>query len=160
MLLLTLLTKTAGLAGVRLKAEAVTANKSGEANLFLHGRSDARHTLIPVRRRRQIRVNQTKLCSVLAENSQINCIKMDIEGSELEMLQSLLLPARIRCLVFEYSFSVDARVSVFKKTISHLKGLSANVKYPPSALNRPKSDNGKEVRCSNRDIVVHCWGRR
>lgn len=85
---------------------------------------------------------------------------MDIEGAELEILHSFVFPRRIQCLVFEYSFSVDPRVSFFKRVVRRLKRLFAHVEFPPSSLDRPVGDDGKEIRYSNRDVIVHCWGRR
>ena len=60
-----------------------------------------------------MRVQQTTLADALRRNSRTNCIKMDIEGSELDILPEVWHPKRIQCLVVEYSFPVDASVTNF-----------------------------------------------
>ena len=69
---------------------------------------------------------------------------MDIEGAELEILHQAKLPKRIRCLVFEYSYSVDARMNQFKTVIRRLRGFFEKVEFPPGALKRPKDEHGVE----------------
>ena len=90
----------------------------------------------------------------------MNCIKMDIEGAELEILHKATFPKRIRCLVFEYSYSADPRMSRFRAVIRRLRQCFTNVEFPPSALKRPVGKDGVEIRYSNRDVLVHCWGRK
>ena len=85
---------------------------------------------------------------------------MDIEGSKLEILHQAHIPKRIECLVFEYSFSIDASVANFKRTIQRLKKFFKYVKFPPSALHRPVDEQGKEIKYSDRDVIVHCWNRK
>ena len=153
-------TEVAGIPGVRVRSQAVTQNSTGEGKLYLHGRSSARHCLRAVRRRAVQRINRICLKAVLAKHRRINCMKIDIEGSELAMLAELKIPKRIKCMVVEYSFSVDPAVASFEKGVRRLKRLFANVQFPPSALNRPVDDSGTEICYSNRDIILHCWGRK
>ena len=99
------LTKVVGVQGIEVRPEAVTFSNSTEGKLYIHGRSDARHCLKTTRGRAIERVNRITLDHVLKDNPRTNCFKMDIEGAELEILHQAKFPKRIRCLVFEYSYT-------------------------------------------------------
>ena len=85
---------------IKVHPEAVTWNSSTEGLLYLHGRSAARHTINSTRGRSIERLTRISFDDVLRANPRTNCIKMDIEGAELEILHKAALPKRIRCLVF------------------------------------------------------------
>ena len=74
----------------------------------------------PVRGRAIQRFRCTTLEAVLTAHPQINCMKIDIEGAELDMLKDL---DWIQCLTLEYSFSVDPRVGTLKRATQRLRRL-------------------------------------
>ncbi len=57
------------------------------------------------------------------------CIKMDIEGSEIGILESW--PETLRCkkLVVEYSFDVDPNVLRLRRILDKFKNIFTNIKY-------------------------------
>ena len=57
---------------------------------------------------------------ILSENKDINCIKLDIEGSELEILKLDHDYSNINKLVFEYSFTKDRNMDNFFKCVNKL----------------------------------------
>ena len=72
-----------------------------------------------------MRFQQTTLADALRRNSRTNCINMDIEGSELDILRRSGIPKRIQrtqCLVV----GVDASVTNCRRSSSVLK-LFSNV---------------------------------
>ena len=138
-------------------AQAVVAPKSSARSVTLHvaanPKNTSRHSIVPVRGRARVHVRTSvTLDDVLQKHTRANAVKMDIEGAELDILEAnIKFPARIKTLVFEYSFSHDVSVKRFKKIIKLLKSQFSRVKYPPSALKRPEG-----VKYHNRDIIVHC----
>ena len=53
------------------------------------------------------------LDDILKEKQDINCIKLDIEGSELEILKHDHDFSNVKKLVFEYSFTKDRKMENF-----------------------------------------------
>ena len=91
-----------------------------------------RHTLVPIRGRTTIHVPVQPILKVLAKYKP-DCIKMDIEGAEISILESLtpkdFTHARIKKLVFEYSFDVDRSIPRFLAIIENLKKYFTKVYY-------------------------------
>jgi FkbM family methyltransferase len=91
-----------------------------------------RHTLVPVRGRTTIQVPVDPILKVLAKYKP-NCIKMDIEGSEILILEFLTATHykqyNIQKLVFEYSFDVDRSIPRFLRIIHNLKKYFSRVHY-------------------------------
>ena len=58
--------------------------------------------------------------TILANNTDINCIKLDIEGSELEILKLDHNFNNINKLVFEYSFTKDRNMAHFFECVDKL----------------------------------------
>ena len=54
-----------------------------------------------------------KIDDILEKHTDINAIKLDIEGSELEILLNEHDFSRIKKMVFEYSFTKDRRMDKF-----------------------------------------------
>ena len=94
------------------------------------------------------------LDKLVRDHATADAIKLDCEGAELEILETVVLPKRIKTLVFEYSFSHDLAVPRFREIISRLKASFKSVHYPPSATTR--CVNGVYKRYKDRDVVVHC----
>ena len=122
--------------------------------------SATRHTTKVTRGRLEIFVRQTySIRACLSRHRQVTAVKLDIEGSELDILEHFTWPKRISLLVVEYSFSNDPDVKRFRRIIAMLRKQFRSVSFPPSALNRPMVD-GKPVVYHDRDVMVHCSGRR
>lgn len=56
-------------------------------------------------------------------------IKMDIEGSEMAILETVGRKIAVNRLVFEWSFDVDNSLPRFEKVIDRLEAMYENVKY-------------------------------
>jgi len=102
---------------------AITVNEAvstfnGYSKLYLGATEYQKytHTLRPTNRRKPINVKVRNLSEIL-EN--VDCIKMDIEGAEIEILEQIEL--RVKKLVFEYSFNQDTSVERYNKIINKLK---------------------------------------
>ena len=91
-----------------------------------------RHTLVPIRGRTTINVSVQPILKVLAKYK-TTCIKMDIEGAEISILESLTpndyAKANIKKLVFEYSFDIDRSIPRFLAIINNLKKYFSRVHY-------------------------------
>jgi hypothetical protein len=110
-----------------------------------------RHTVLPVQGRTKIKVPCVAMKDVLKKHGAVDAVKLDIEGTEIAMLQKTTWPKRVKVLTFEWSFSHDASVDTFKGVIKYLrKGFTCN--FPPSTLKRPEG-----MRRHDRDVVVHCF---
>ena len=91
-----------------------------------------RHTLKPVRGRKTLRVKNMNIHDLLSEYS-FDCIKMDIEGAEIDILETLVhtdyRKYGIHKLVLEYSFDVDRSIPRFLGIINELKKHFSTVFY-------------------------------
>jgi FkbM family methyltransferase len=58
-----------------------------------------------------------------------DCVKMDIEGAEIELLENWPEGFKVKKLVFEYSFDVDQSVERLRKIIKRLSPSFAQIKY-------------------------------
>ncbi len=80
---------------------------------------------------------QVKSFNQLLENHpKYDCIKMDIEGAEIEILQKKKDWSGIRKLVFEYSFTQERDMDVFFGIVDNLKNSFDVVPYPKSYHNQ------------------------
>jgi FkbM family methyltransferase len=101
--------------------------QDGVANLYLckGDYNKYRHTLYPKRGRTVLPVSQIGIKSILQKHKNIENIKMDIEGIEIDLLEHLTLEDyqefNIRKMVIEYSFDIDASIPRFIKIMDCLK---------------------------------------
>jgi len=82
-----------------------------------------RHTIFKKRGRQAIKIPVQNFKKVLKKYKP-NGIKIDIEGAEIEILESMKpedWPSHVTHLVFEYTFDVDPSVPRFKRIIDNLK---------------------------------------
>ena len=82
-----------------------------------------RHTIFKKRGRKSVEIAVENFKKVL-EKYKPSGIKIDIEGAEIEILESMMpsdWPDCVTHLVFEYSFDVDPSIPRFKKIIDNLK---------------------------------------
>jgi len=92
---------------------------NGEKNKY-------RHTTMvtyPGRDRRRVKVHCSQLADIISSISKpITGIKMDIEGSEIGLLENLRdIPSSLKFLVFEYSFDFSRSVGRFHAIINRLR---------------------------------------
>ena len=109
---------------VKLKNEAVGI-ESGFTQLYLcKGEYNKyRHTIYEKRGRESIEVPIKSIKSVLSKSG-VNCIKMDIEGAEIYILEHLTdkdyKKYGIKKMVFEYSFDIDNSIPRFLMIMKNL----------------------------------------
>jgi hypothetical protein len=91
-----------------------------------------RHTIYKIRGREAIRVPAVSIFDAL-RTSRADCIKMDVEGAEIDILEALkpedYKKFGIRKLVFEYSFDIDRSIPRFMKIIDGLRKYFGTVHY-------------------------------
>lgn len=108
-------------------------NDSKHINLYLCQGSynKYRHSIIPKKGRQSVRVACVKISDLLKMFPTVNCIKMDIEGAEIDILENIDLDnlRQIQKLVFEYSFDIDPSIPRFLKIIERLKNVYNTVYY-------------------------------
>ncbi len=81
-----------------------------------------RHTIFKKRGRQSVKIPVQNFKKVLKKYKP-NGIKIDIEGAEIEILESMKpedWPSSVTHLVFEYTFDVDPSVPRFRKIIENL----------------------------------------
>lgn len=89
----------------------------------------------------------------LIANEEINAVKMDIEGAEIEILESVDNWHKVRKLVFEYSFTKAKDMKRFFRIAEKLRNHFQIVSYPPSYH---KLTEWKGYV----DAVIFCIGRK
>jgi len=127
-------------------------NKRVDLHLCNGKRNKYRHTTVetyPGGVRRSLKVHCSQLEDIISTIPQpIHGIKMDIEGSEIGILENLrAIPSTLKYLVFEYSFDFSRSVGRFNTIISRLRswfhvehakvvgdGQGNYSFYPPSCL--------------------------
>lgn len=89
-----------------------------------------RHTLCPKRGRETIEVSVIPIAKII-QKYRINCIKIDIEGYEIELLEKIPLEdfEGIKKLVYEYSFDIDKSIPRFLKIVEKLEKHFKHVSY-------------------------------
>ena len=89
----------------------------------------------------------------ISEIVNFDCIKMDIEGSELDMIDSRLIPD-CKKLVLEYHFSNDKSMSNFNKRMNILREKFKTVYYFKSLDNM--IENRVEKYPGFFDRMIYC----
>lgn len=112
--------------------EAVTLTRGTKPLYLCKGDYNKyRHSLYPKRGRTTLIVRTRSLPSILKQFT-IDCLKIDIEGYEIDLLEGLSFQTHfkhIKKLVFEYSFDVDPSIPRFMKIIQKLKTHFSMVHY-------------------------------
>lgn len=60
----------------------------------------------------------------------LDCVKLDIEGAEVEMLEVWTPPDTVRKLVFEWSFDVDDHTARLRSVLASLENSGFKLAYP------------------------------
>lgn len=137
----------------QLHQSAVSAEGANEPIELYICRGDYnkyRHSLIKIRGRPTIKVDCVSLDQVRKAYPEINAIKMDIEGAEIEILEKYDNWWGIDKLVFEYSFDVDPSIPRFLNIIEKLKKSFSTVHYT-----KVKADES-EYKYYPRATMVFC----
>jgi len=105
-------------------------NNNSNAKLYIakSNTNHWRHTIIPVRGRKTIDIMLIKFETLLQN---INAIKMDIEGAEIEILEQVKIEdlKNINKMVIEWSYDKDRSIARFLSVVDKLKKVFKNVKY-------------------------------
>ncbi len=80
-----------------------------------------------------------------------DCIKMDIEGGEFDILDKREIP-KCKKLVFEYHFRKDRSMVNFRERINYLKTIFKNIYYEPH-IDRVYTDKFP----FHFDKIIFCW---
>lgn len=156
----------------------IGANKNGTMGLLLHPNPDDtyRHTLMShkngrdlrneIRRGSQLwqpssRVPVFTLKEILQAYPQVTGVKIDIEGSEMELLEEMQESdwGGVTHLVFEYSFEYDWRATRLHKLLKHLKTRFKNVRTNLSLASISKGR--KRINLGeNRALVIFASTRK
>jgi FkbM family methyltransferase len=111
---------------------AITVEEKDTLDLYLckGDYNKYRHTIFPKRGRSTVKVQNTNIRKLLAEGK-FNGIKIDIEGAEIPILESLTEHdyTGIHKMVFEYSFDVDDSIPRFMNIIRKLSKVFTTVYY-------------------------------
>lgn len=104
--------------------------ESGELNFYIPVDGNFwRNSTINHYKRKAVKVEKIKCLAFKEVAKNFKNIKMDIEGSEFEILEKCNLN-QFKKLVFEYSFDKDHSIARFKKIIKKLKSEFEVVDYP------------------------------
>jgi FkbM family methyltransferase len=103
--------------------EGVVAGQSGTLELYIckGDYNKYRHTIFKKRGRSSITIAVKNFKETLSKYHP-NGIKIDIEGAEIELLESIQVwPNFVTHIVFEYSFDIDPSIKRFKSIIDNLR---------------------------------------
>lgn len=106
--------------------EFIQHEQDSHIDLHIHPAIGFRHSTIYKRRRpvewETNRTPLTNLNQILKNHPTINAIKIDIQGAEVQVLESVSVwPSHIEKLVFEYDFEYSPDLEYFHTFISNLK---------------------------------------
>jgi len=107
---------------VQVFQEGVVAGSDGTLELYIckGDYNKYRHTIFKKRGRQSIQIKVRNFQKIL-EEFKPNGIKIDIEGAEIELLESVeKWPDHVTHIVFEYSFDIDPSIARFKGIIDSL----------------------------------------
>lgn len=87
-----------------------------------------RHTLYKrTDKQKKVKVPAVKISEAI---KQADCVKLDIEGAEIEILETIKSWEGVKKLVFEYHFDTDNRVSRYRNIVDRLTQAFNHVKAP------------------------------
>jgi hypothetical protein len=92
--------------------------------LYLHPTTGFRHSTINKKRSvpwATIQVPLTHLNVILEEHKNINAVKIDIQGSEIQVIESISDWKQVEKIVFEYDFEYSPDLAYFHQFIEKLK---------------------------------------
>lgn len=109
--------------------EKAVSTTEGKEKFYLCGGdyNKYRHTLVPIKRRSFIEVDTITPQRIFEQHPGINCVKIDIEGTEIPLLEDPSAYTeggwlrKIKKLVFEYSFDRDPSIPRFVAILNRLR---------------------------------------
>ena len=109
--------------GCKFILEKKAINQNGGTGTFTIAPNTWRHSLHTHYKKKlpTTEIDCIAIDEILKNQPDINCIKLDIEGSELEILQNDHDFSKIDKLVFEYSFTKDRKMDTFFKCVDKLE---------------------------------------
>mmetsp|Transcript_76510 Transcript_76510/g.212498 ORF Transcript_76510/g.212498 Transcript_76510/m.212498 type:complete len:251 (-) Transcript_76510:70-822(-) len=105
--------------------------KHGSAKLHLAPYSTSFHSTYQEFTRNalgSIEVSMVDIRAVLRDNPDIDSLKLDIEGEEIPILETLKMPDRIKQVTFEWDFKRDRETARLRRVIKTLKKAGFDVK--------------------------------
>ena len=139
---------------------ACIGSSASPATLILNiTKSTYRHTVLAPTTKKTghtENVPRITLMEILRDNPEINAVKMDIEGSERDvLLNSNVWCSNIEKMVFEYSFDHFPVKANFQQLCASLRKSGFDVYYKPSLDNAPDPWD-KRVTRGNNGALVWC----
>ena len=107
----------------KLESFQYAINQTGGTHSFTIAPNTWRHSLVSHYKTEhpKIEINCISFDDILKRHKDITCIKLDIEGSELEILQNDHNFSNIEKLVFEYSFTKNRYMKDFFDCVKRLE---------------------------------------
>lgn len=139
--------------GIKVFKEGVSTT-TGTVKLYLtkNPENKYRHTIIPRKGRDTVTIKVKSMDDILKEHTDINAVKMDIEGIEIEILENFngWKKYGIKKLVLEYSFDIDPSIPRFAKIIANLQKYFRTVHFTKVDLTQ------KEYKFFPPQTIVFC----
>lgn len=147
---------------------AVLHNNKTTTELYLckSSNNNYRHTIKNVKGRNSITVNAVNFHSLITPD--IDAIKMDIEGEEINIFGTDIDWCNVKKLAFEYHFSTDRRISKFLERLKKLRQTFPNIIYNTTiqkVFEQGRKCTPKLQKCIDTDsydyfpdsLIVICW---
>lgn len=106
------------------------------------------HSLFKPKRKNSILVPTVRFSSLLSD---VDGIKMDIEGAEIPILSSVETMAQVQKLVFEWHFDIQPQIAIFTDMIARLGQFFPHMKY------RPMKPGETLFTRYPTESIVFCW---
>jgi len=141
---------------ISLECFQYAVNQTGGTGQFTIAPNTWRHSLVSHYKKKlpTVEIKCMKFDEILTRHPDLNAIKLDIEGSELEIFDNEHNFANINKLVFEYSFTKDRLMDNFFKRMDRLSK-HFYVDIQPSYYNQ--KHQGKEGYWGGFiDTIIYC----
>lgn len=150
-----LLVKNAG--GFRCVNAAVTAHEDKEVDLYRsRDLSNLYRYTIHKMHSTPLHCQARNVWAGYLANQRFDGVKMDIEGSELDIIDEGLIPACDK-LCMEYHTSRDSSAANLQRRLDKLRGLFKEVRYPAEYDRMIASGQDKKTYF---DRFIFCWGAK
>lgn len=140
--------------GFRCRNTAVTSLRVAELDYWVSKDRNNLHTGSVLKSRSGVMVPHGTVNNVCADTlDSYDGVKMDIEGSEMGILDAQMLP-RCHKLVIEYHSRRDPSSINLKKRLGYLKDTFDMVRYPPEFDRRIAAGVNEKTFYAR---LIHCW---
>jgi FkbM family methyltransferase len=128
--------------------------KNEKIDLHMAPRSTSFHsTKKQFRNGTSLKIEIENVSKVLKENKDIEGVKLDIQGSEMDILEHVSDWNKVNQIVFEWDFGIDNKVSRLLKVLKRLKAMKFNVR-PTVSID--KLQTIKEWTWWPSGVLVYC----